>query len=83
LVFGVRKAGFSDPTREVGSSGIADIIWAADCRKSTFGKSNAGVLSAGMPRRFAPTAILAISGVDHVNVRRYCNGHTIRSFEVS
>jgi hypothetical protein len=73
----------SDPTQEVGSSGIAAIIWAADYRKSTIGKSNAGVLFAVMLRRYERTAIRETGLVGRANAKRCCNGHTIHSFEAS
>ncbi len=67
-----------DPTHEVGSNGIADIIWEGGCPKSTASKSSVGERLHGTSVRFVPTAGQGISFAVAANARPFSNGRITR-----
>jgi hypothetical protein len=69
-----RKDGFTRTIRAAGSSGTADTIWAAACRRRTPGRSNAGRPSEGTSRKLNGIARRAIRRAGRDSGKRCCTG---------
>jgi hypothetical protein len=74
---GARTDGSTPTIREGGSSGIAGTIWAAECRRKTFDRSNGGRQCDDIFARSNFTASEAILPVANASDRLFYTGHTI------